>query len=126
MSQAKVSIKNMEGFDYQLAEVIKVINHNFKEVATIAHNEAKTTAEFIDKTGNLRSSIKMRKSRYEDGGYIVRASGRGKDKGYHAANVEFGHVMIAWGHPTGKRVPPHPFMRKAQEAGIRKAMELFK
>ncbi len=128
MTQARVSIENMEGFDHQIEAVIDAINQHFKEIATVAYNEAKTTLEFDDSddTGNLRNSIRLKKSKFEGGGFIVRASGRGKDMGYHAANVEFGHVLIAWGHPTGKRVKPHPFMRKAQEAALRKAMELFK
>ena len=128
MIKAGVSLKNMEGFDYQLEEVVKAIEHNLNEVAQIVETDAKATSAFIDITGNLRDSIKKRKSRYEDGGYIVMASGRGKKKGYHAANVEFGHALIAWGNPPKKttRVAPRPFMRPALEQGIRKAMELFK
>lgn len=126
MIKAKVSVENMDGFDHQLEEVIKAIDGNLNAVATLVEQDAKTTSAFIDRTGNLRDSIKKRKSKFEDGGYIVVASGRGKDKGYHASLVEFGHVLIAWGEPTGKRVAPRPFLRPALEVGIRKAMELFK
>lgn len=126
MIKASVNVENIEGFDAQFKEVVKAIEHNLNEVATDVYEDAKTTAAFIDKTGNLRDSIKKKKSRYENGGYIVEASGKGKSKGYHAANVEFGHVMIAWGHPTGKRVPPHPFLRPALEQGFKKAVELFR
>lgn len=126
MIKANVSLQNMDGFDYQLEEVVKAVEHNLNEVAEIVEQDAKSTSAFIDRTGNLRNSIKKRKSRFEDGGYIVIASGRGKDKGYHASLVEFGHTLIAWGHPTGKRVEPKPFLRPALEQGIRKAVELFK
>jgi hypothetical protein len=33
--------------------------------------------------------------------------------GAHGHNVENGHEEVLWGQPTGRRVPPHPFMRPA-------------
>jgi len=126
MIQAHVSIRNMDGFDAQLSEVLEAIDQNLNEVANFVLAEAKASTGFSDKTGNLRASIKKRKSRFEDGGYIVFARGAKDAKGYHAHNVEFGHVMIAWGKVTGKRVPAHPFLRPAKEKGIRKAIELFR
>jgi len=123
----KVGVQyNPDGLDAQFEEIVQAIEQNLDEVASTVELEAKTTSAFHDKTGNLRASIKKRKSKFENGGYIVEASGRGKSKGYHAANVEFGHVLIAWGHPTGRRVPAKPFMRPAAEKGIRKAIELFR
>lgn len=41
-------------------------------------------------TGNLALSVKAKKSKYADGGWICMASGAGKDEGYHAFIVEFG------------------------------------
>lgn len=29
--------------------------------------------------------------------------------------VEYGHKLVVYGHPTGRRVPPHPFMRPAAD-----------
>jgi len=126
MLQAKVELRDIEGFDAQALEVIQAVDANLEEVAKFVHAEAKNTEAFVNKTGNLRLSIKKRKSKFENGGYIVQASGKGKDKGYHAHLVEFGHVLIAWGHITGKRVAPHPFLRPALEKGIRKAVALFR
>lgn len=126
MIKASVRVENLDGFDAAFDEVVQAIDQNLDAVASLVENEAKNTAAFVDKTGNLRKSIRKQKSRYENGGYIVKASGGGSFKGHHAANVEFGHVMIAWGRPTGRRVPPHPFMRPAAEKGIRKAVELFR
>jgi HK97 gp10 family phage protein len=126
MNRIRVSVENIQGFDAQFLEVVAAIEGKEEVVASVIESSAKSTAAFIDRTGNLRASIKKRKSKFENGGFIVEASGRGKSKGYHAANVEFGHVMIAWGRPTGKRVPPHPFMRPAAEEGIRKAVEVFR
>jgi hypothetical protein len=126
MIKMSVRVDNINGLDAQFGEVLAAIEGNLDAVASMVETEARSSAAFIDKTGNLRASIKKRKSKYPDGGYIVEASGRGKSKGYHAANVEFGHVMIAWGNPTGKRVPAHPFMRPAAEKGFRSAVELFR
>ena len=126
MIKAKVSLENMEGFDAQLMEVVQAIDANLKETATVVRDDAKATSAFIDKTGNLRDSITMRKSRYPDGGYIVKAGAGGKKKGYHAWNVEFGHVLIAWGRVTGERVPPYPYLRPALEKGIKHAVNLFR
>lgn len=126
MNKIKVLVENIEGFDAQFLEVVAAIEGKEEQVASVIEASAKSTAAFIDRTGNLRASIKKRKSKYENGGFIVEASGRGKAKGYHAANVEYGHVMIAWGRPTGRRVPAHPFMRPAAEEGIKKAIEVFR
>lgn len=123
----KMSVQvNIDGLDVALEEIVTAINGNLDAVATQVETEARSSAAFIDKTGNLRKSIKKRKSKFTDGGYIVEASGRGKSKGYHAANVEFGHVMIAWGNPTGKRVPAHPFLRPAVEKAFKVAVQLFR
>lgn len=122
--KANVSIRNMDGFDAQLAEVIEAIDANLSEVATVVETSAKTTSAFIDRTGNLRDSIAKKKSKFPDGGYIVKASGGNRKKGYHAHLVEFGHIQIPPG--TIGRVPAHPFMRPALEFGIRHAIVLFR
>jgi len=108
----------------QVAANKDVIDSLLKEVAQVVRDDAKQTAAFIDKTGNLRKSIGMRRSKFIDGGYIVKASGRNRDtdseggKGFHAWLVEFGHVKVLWGRRTGGRVAPRPFMRPALEKGI--------
>ena len=111
---------DFSGFDVALEQVQKIIDNNLEKVASLVETEAKTTSAFRDKTGTLRKRIKIKKSKFEDGGYIVAATAP------HAHLIEYGHVMIAWGNVTGKRVPAHPFMRPAKEQGIRKAIELFK
>ena len=128
MLKAEVVLNDIEGlFDAKFIEVVEAVNANLKETAELVCNEAKSTAGFIDRTGNLRKSIKLRKSKFEDGGYIVIATGKNKEKGYHAHLVEYGHVQISpSGKQIGKRVPPHPFMRPALEKGIVKAVALFR
>lgn len=107
------------GFSRQLAGNKAEIDAFIKDVAGRVRDSAKQTAAFIDKTGNLRRSIGMRKSKFIDGGYIVKATGRNRsdDKGYHAGLVEFGHAKVLWGRRTNGRVPPHPFMRPALAKG---------
>lgn len=126
MIKVGVRVDNIAGFDAQFAEVVAAIETRVKEVAEDIRDNAKATAAFQDKTGNLRRSIRVRKKRNQDGVYQVLASGGNNEKGYHAAVVEFGHVMIAWGHPTGKRVPAKPFMRPAIEKGYQNAVQLFR
>ena len=126
MLKARVVLRDMEGFDAQFLEVRKAIDTNLRETATFVRDDAKATSTFIDRTGNLRDSIRMRKSKFEGGGFIVYASGSGTKKGYHASLVEFGHVLIAWGRITGRRVAPRPFMRQALDKGYRHAVSLFR
>jgi len=32
--------------------------------------------------------------------------------------IEFGHELVAWGRPTGQRVPPQPFLRPAADETV--------
>lgn len=125
MIEMKLSLEDMDGFETQLEEVRAAIKDNLREVALDVKTGAKANLEPRRKTGNLEKSIRMKISRYEDGGYIVYASGN-KDKGYHAFNVEYGHVMILWGKVTGKRVEPAPFLRPAVEEAFKRAIILFR
>ena len=119
MFEARVNVRNIEGFDSQFEEVFLAIDANLREIAGFVKAEADTTAEFVDKTGNLRSGNKLSKSRYLEGGYIV------FNKKPHAHLVEYGHVQLTSKGGATKapgRVVAHPFMRKALEAGITKAV----
>lgn len=110
---ASVTLSNFdEGIRSQVEANKDVIDDFLRGVAKQTATNARRTAAFVDKTGNLRRSIRMKKSKFVDGGFIVTATGRGKDKGYHAALVEFGHGI----KNSDKRVPPHPFLRPAVEA----------
>jgi hypothetical protein len=133
MMRANVSLGDLERlFETSLNEILEAVDGNLDQIATSVKADAIASAEFIDKTGNLRKSIRKRKSKFENGGYIVLARGKSNkndsegDKGYHAHLVEFGHVKVLWGKPTGERVPAHPFMRKALEKNIGLAVELFR
>ena len=115
-----VTVENLDsGLFEQLKQNKEALDGFLSEVATHVRDDAKNTAAFIDRTGNLRKSIRKKKSKFIDGGYIVSATGRNRtgDKGYHAHLVEFGHVKVLWGRRTKGRVPPHPFIRPALDKG---------
>lgn len=131
MINVNVSLVNLQKeFDIALGDILEAVDKNLEEVADTIFQSAKTTPAFNDKTGSLRRSIRIKKSKYNDNGYIVAATGRNRGKGggvgYHAHFIEFGHVLIAWGRVTGKRVAARPFMRPAKEVGVRRAIELFR
>jgi HK97 gp10 family phage protein len=86
-----------------LARVSAAVEEACRETAEKVGARAKASTEFSDKTGKLRSSIKVFKSKFPDGGYIVHASSP------HAHLVEYGH-----GGPAP--APAHPFLRPAQKA----------
>lgn len=128
MIKALVST-NLDTFDATVAEVMDAIDQNLEAVADEIYRDAKMTVNFRDKTGNLRRSISLKKSRYDNGGYVISARGKNKSGGgFHAALVEFGHVMLSpSGHATKKgRVAARPYMRPAKEKGIRLAISLFR
>lgn len=60
----------------------------------------------------LRRSIRVKKSRYELGGYIVQATAP------HAHLVEFGHAMVTHDDRVVGHVPAHSFLRKAKRSVI--------
>lgn len=121
MIKSSVSIKGIDGlFDAAMDEVMDAVNANLEQVADIVYQQAKATTAFHDKTGTLRRKIAKKGSRFDNGGFIVEA------RAPHAHLVEYGHGLIAWGNPTGKRVPAHPFLRPAKEVGLQKAIQLFR
>jgi hypothetical protein len=111
------------GFSQQMGKNEEEIDKFLRDVAAHIRDDAKSTAAFIDRTGNLRKSIGMRKSKFVRGGYIVKATGRNRGegatsaRGFHAWLVEFGHVKVLWGKRTSGRVAPKPYMRPAVEKG---------
>ena len=110
----------LDGLDAQLGDIMDAIDQNLEETAQFVEREAQASAAFQDKTGKLRKSIKLKESKFEDGGWIVQA------RAPHAHLVEYGHVAIPPGKLEGRRVPPKPFLRPALEKGIRHAVVKFK
>ena len=57
-------------------------------VAAQVYEKAKATTAFRDKTGKLRRSIWIYRSKYENGGYVIYV------KAPHSHLVEFGHAVV--------------------------------
>ena len=53
------------------------IDENCRDIAIQIRKDARANTAFKDKTGDLRKSIKIKKSKFDEGGYLVRAGGRG-------------------------------------------------
>ena len=102
----KLSI-DTTAFDREVREAIKFLEELPGKLDETAHQdamraaarvvaaEAKQTTTFIDRTGNLRASIRVRSSpKKHKPGALVIASGSTKagTKGYHAKLVEYGTV----------------------------------
>lgn len=66
-------------------------------------------------TGELATSIEVKKSKFEDGGYLVMAQGPGNYNRFYAAFVELGT------HNTAA----HPFLRPALRKNKRKIVQNF-
>ena len=101
-------------------EVGQVLDRACKAVARRVYADMKRTSAFKDKTGTLRSRIRMHQSRYRDGGYVVMSAAP------HTHLVEYGHDLVRVGKSRitkdlkrrGKgrvigKVPEHSFVRSA-------------
>jgi hypothetical protein len=103
---------DLSQFDRQLADYI---NQNAEVIAKRVAATARASRAFKDKTGRLRKSIRAKKSRFADGGWIVTAGGKGAA---HAHLVEYGH---GGKKPAAKK----PFLRPALAAAIDEARAQF-
>ena len=120
MRTAKIQVRIQ--IDEEVPKALKdFIIENEEKVAKMIEDRAKATTQFKDKTGRLRKSIKAKKSKYDEGGWIVSAIAP------HAHLVEFGHdKIVPWISPNSiGTVPPHPFLREAKESVINEAIALF-
>ena len=75
-------------------------------------------------TGKLASEIKIEKSIFEDGGYLVEAQGSGNYTRFYASFVELGAPNI-----KGKRrgsTEAVPFLRPALQKNKSKILKLFR
>ena len=110
LNASKIVVKNVS------KEVAKDVMEDAK---SILKRKAKTTSE-----RGLLSQFEVKKSLFEDGGYIISCQGPGNwHPPYHASFVEMG----SWVHPYGNKaapkvyLPPKAFMRPAAKKNKRKA-----
>jgi len=116
-------------------ELGKFIDENAQDIAKKIAADARATNLFQDYKGTaresewskktwgenakrLRKSIRVKKSKYDDGGYIVVADAP------HAFLIEYGHELVINKKTIG-RVAPRPFLRKAKEQNIEAARRAF-
>lgn len=91
------------------------IDSDLGGIAAQVFEKAKASTAFRDKTGRLRQSIKLYRSKYKDGGYVVYV------KAPHSHLVEFGHAIVTKdGTVLEHRVTGKHFLRKARNAVRRK------
>ena len=100
-------------------ELEKYLDENCKDIAKQIRSDAKATTEFKDITGRLRKSIKYRKSKFEGGGYIVRAGGKGAMQAWLVEHGHKGNILF----PQG--APPHPYLKPALDKNINYARQKF-
>ena len=75
---AKVKFDTKE-FEQKLADYL---DENAETVAKELAADAKANGPFKDKTGRLRKSIRAKKSKFKDGGWIVLMGGKGAMQAY--------------------------------------------
>ncbi len=103
MNRVDVRIDTKE-FEMELA---RHINENAESIAKQIAQDARNSVGVV--TGNLKKGIKARKSRYEDGGWIVLSTAP------HAHLLEFGTVNMS----------PKPYLRPALYKNIAEAKRQF-
>ena len=81
--------------------------------------DAQSTTAFIDRSGDLRDSLKVSKAVKKRAGYrVIKVyCARTGGEGYEANLVEFGH--------SGKYAAAHPFMAPAFERNQKEAAEII-
>ena len=100
---AQVTIDTKQ-FEQQLSEFI---NENAETIAKQIAADAKASVNVV--TGNLKKSIRAKKSKFDDGGWIVQATAP------HAFIIEYGR----------KAAPAYPYLRPALEKNIAAARAMF-
>lgn len=103
MNQAEVKIDTK---DFEL-ELARHINENAEQIAKQIAVDAKSKINNV--TGTLGRSVKARKSKFDDGGWIVMATAP------HAHLIEFGR----------RGAPAYPFLRPALDQNITAAKQAF-
>jgi hypothetical protein len=96
--------------------VVKVKREALAAGARVVASEARRLCPEGDEDHNpgaipLHETIDWRYKDYGQRGLVI--IGPVYPAGAHGHNVENGHAEVLWGKPTGRRVPPKPFLRPA-------------
>ena len=100
-AEVKIDTKQFE------QELAQFINENCLEIAQQIAKDARASVNVV--TGNLKKSIRAKKSKFDDGGAIVVATAP------HAHLIEYGR----------KNAPAYPFLRPALDKNIAAARTMF-
>ncbi len=104
---------HIEGF---IEELEKFLDENCEIIAKKIAVDAKGFVPgFEDETGALRKSIRAKKSKFPDGGWIARAGGKGARQAW----------LVEHGHGGPSPAPAHPFLEPARVQNIAFARERF-
>jgi hypothetical protein len=112
-----------------MQEVRQCVNPGLRAVAAEVATRARNTAAFVDKTGNLRRSIRVEDPGPESPFVLVKAgdyahSGAGETYAPHAHLIEYGHAKVTPGGRVVGFTPARPFMGPAAEEVLQRADEI--
>jgi HK97 gp10 family phage protein len=126
MASVKVTIESTRETDALLLSLPIAVREKYlklglKAAGRIVRDEAKRRCpKGKQRTGKKEGKKHLRdtiRSEFRDyGRKKVQVIGPEYPAGAHGHLVEFGHAEVLWGKPTGRRVPPKPFMRPAVDS----------
>ena len=106
-----------------IAEIMEEVSGWADEITDAIAREAvkeirRNAQQFNVLTGNLKKSIRKKKSRINRGEVIAGAMAP------HAHLLEYGHLVVVRGNSTGKHTPGTHFVGKAEDAIAQRAREI--
>lgn len=98
----------------------KYLKQGLRKAGAVVRNEARKRCpkggpRTGDKEGKKHLADTIRSEQRDYGEKLVQVIGPEYPAGAHGHLVEFGHEEVLFGRATGRRVPPHPFMRPAAD-----------
>jgi len=123
----------VEGFDELSRAFVRLGEEAIPHVSDAATHgadtilaKARASAAFIDRSGDLRKSLKRNKPNKKNAyKYKIFAKvwfGKG---GMHGVPVELGHKLVFMGNPTDKEVKERPFLRPAADESKDEVVDLI-
>ena len=110
-----------------IAEVKEAVRPGLRAVADEVAARARSTAAFVDKTGELRKSIRVEDPGQDAPFLLVRAGEYTYDSKHyspHAHLIEFGHAKVTPGGRVLGFTPARPFMAPAVSEVLERADEI--
>ena len=106
-----------------MAKINKEVSQDAEKSARMVARTARHTRLFKDSSGSLRNSIRVVKSKFKGGGWLVIAGGKGGwGDAWYAAKVHLGHRI----GKTGRHASPRPFLWRAVDINRAFIKTMFK